>query len=99
MPLVSRLIFFRVSAASRMMRLPTVVDPVKAIMSVPRLVTRASPASGPVPVTIPATPRGSREKASASARVAMGVRSAGLITTVLPAASAGATFQDISNSG
>jgi hypothetical protein len=32
-PLVSRLTFFRVSAASRMMCLPTRVEPVKAIMS------------------------------------------------------------------
>ena len=62
MPLVSRLIFFSVSAASRMMRLPTVVDPVKAIMSVPRLCTRASPASGPVPVTMLTTPRGQQPR-------------------------------------
>ncbi len=98
-PLVSRFTFFKVSAASRMIRFPVSVEPVNAIMSTRRSVTSASPASAPVPVTIWTTPRGRCSKAFARASVASGVWSAGLMTTVFPAASAGATFQLMRRSG
>ena len=45
------------------------------------------------------TPGGRWSKHSASTRVESGVSSDGLATTVLPAASAGASFQDSSSSG
>ena len=99
MPLVSRLTFFKVSAASLMMCLPTRVEPVNAIMSTWGWRTSASPASSPVPVTIPITPGGRASNAVASRSVESGVWSAGLTITVLPAASAGATFHAMSRSG
>jgi hypothetical protein len=80
------------------MRWPVATDPVKATRSVPPWTTRASPTSAP-PVTRLTTPSGKPAKASARRRVASGVYGDGLTTTVLPAASAGATFQASSSSG
>ena len=52
------------------------------------------PASTPKPLTTLSTPGGSRSAISSiSSRIEAGVCSAGLSTTALPAASAGASFQ------
>ena len=74
----------------------------KVIRSTPRCWVSAEPAeSGPKPCTTLRTPGGSpASMASRASSVAdFGVSSAGLSTTVLPQASAGATFQDSSISG
>src|SRR6185436_18976230 len=52
-------IFFSVSAAPRMMTLPTSALPVNAILSTSGCSTIAAPADSPVPVTIFTTPGGS----------------------------------------
>ncbi len=64
-------------------------------MSTPGCETSASPATGPVPVTTLNTPSGSPARCAASAYISVvsGVISAGLSTIVLPAATAGSTFQ------
>jgi hypothetical protein len=77
---------------------PTAVEPVKAILSTPGWSTIADPVSPP-PVRTLRTPSGMpASSASSPSRSAVrGVCSAGLRSTVQPAASAGATFQaDIS---
>ncbi|MCY1538892.1 hypothetical protein D9M68_744550 [compost metagenome] len=63
--------------------------------------TRAGPTSWPKPVTVFTTPSGKPASLNSaiSARVEQEVNSDGLITTVLPAASAGASFQVSSMSG
>ena len=82
-----------------MMR-PTSVEPVKASLSTPSCATRAAPVA-PSPVTMLTTPGGSPTSRviSAKASALSGVNSAGLSTTVLPAASAGAIFQASISSG
>src|SRR5439155_918184 len=64
-------------------------------------VTGGSPTAAPVPVTRLATPGGRPASSSSRSRwiVVEGVSSLGLITNVLPAASAGATFHDAWSSG
>ena len=66
----------------------------------PGWVTSVEPMS-PAPVTMLTTPGGRSASAmiSASTRIDSGVVSAGLITTVLPAARAGAIFQAAISSG
>ncbi|VVQ26663.1 hypothetical protein PS928_06834 [Pseudomonas fluorescens] len=82
------------SAAHFMMCEPTGVEPVKAILAMRLLVARASPASLPKPCTTLSTPGGSRSPISSISTVMPnGVCSAGLSTTQLPAARAGASFQ------
>ncbi|MNO31523.1 hypothetical protein D3C76_214980 [compost metagenome] len=82
------------SAAHFMMCEPTGVEPVKAILAMRLLVARASPASRPRPWTMFSTPAGSRSAISSAKMVIdSGVCSAGLSTTQLPAARAGASFQ------
>ena len=73
---------------------PTAVEPVKAILSTPRWSTSAAPVS-PSPVMTLMTPGGKpASRASSPIRRALsGVCSAGLSTTVQPAARAGAIFQ------
>src|SRR3546814_7022703 len=59
-----------------------------------------APQSGPSPTTTLITPGGNWSATMrAAARVAKGASSAALITTLLPATSAGATFSIISTSG
>ena len=79
------------------MRLPARVEPVKEIMSTCGCFTRASPTTGPKPVTRLKTPFGSPAAATTSARMKAlnGAISEGLSTTVQPAASAGATLSAI----
>ena len=81
------------------MRRPTGVEPVNAILST-CAATSASPVR-PSPVTMLSTPGGrpaSRDSSANSSAVSE-VYSAGFSTTVLPIASAGATFQASIKSG
>ena len=76
-----------------MMRRPVVVSPVKAILAMRLLEASGLPASRPKPVTTLSTPGGRMSAtSSASSMMPSGVCSAGLSTTQLPAASAGASF-------
>ena len=88
------------AAAVAPMRSPVVVEPVKAILSTPGWSTSAAPV-GPRPVTTLNTPFGTPAStaSSASSSVEVGVTSDGLATTVLPAASAGNSFQPRRPSG
>ena len=79
---------------------PVVVSPVKAILAMRGLEASGLPASSPKPLTMFSTPGGSRSPiSSAQTSREAGVCSAGLITTQLPAASAGASFQQAISSG
>ena len=72
-----------------MIRRPVAVWPVKATRRTPGWATSASPVGGP-PVTTLSTPGGRPASAASSAtRRVVRVVSAGLATTVLPAARAG----------
>ncbi|MNY06898.1 hypothetical protein D3C86_1396780 [compost metagenome] len=72
---------------------PVVVSPVNAIFAMRLLEASGLPASRPKPVTTFSTPGGSMSPISSiSSRMPSGVCSAGLSTTQLPAASAGASF-------
>ncbi len=73
---------------------PVVVSPVKAILAMRLDEASGLPASRPKPLTMLRTPGGSRSPiSSARTRIEAGVCSAGLSTTQLPAARAGASFQ------
>ena len=88
-----------VPAVVRRMARPTSVEPVNAILSTSGCWTSASPVR-PSPVTMLITPGGRPISFTISAKSSAvnGVNSAGFSTTVLPMASAGATFQaSISN--
>ncbi|MNV70395.1 hypothetical protein D3C71_1633610 [compost metagenome] len=83
-----------------MIRRPVEVSPVKAILAIRGLLASGLPASRPKPLTTLSTPGGSRSPiTSISTRIDAGVCSAGLSTTQLPAASAGASFQAAISSG
>ncbi len=73
------------------MRTPTLVEPVKLTMSMSSESTSASPVSGVEPVTMFTTPGGTPASSSTahSSSTASGFCGAGLMTTVLPIASAG----------
>ena len=92
---------FTWSAQPAMIRLPTVVDPVKQTLRTSGCVTNRSPTTDPLPGTTLRTPAGRpASTASSPIRIAVsGVISAGLSTTVLPAASAGPSFQAAMTSG
>ena len=83
-------------AQSAMIRWPTSVDPVKTILRTAGWSTRRCPTTLPLPGSTVNTPSGSpASRASDPIRIAVsGVASAGLATTVHPAASAGAIPQD-----
>ena len=82
------------SLAYCMISRPVVVSPVKAILEIRLDEASGLPASTPKPLTTLSTPAGSRSPMSSiSLRIDQGVCSAGLSTTALPAASAGASFQ------
>jgi len=74
---------------------PIAVEPVNATRSTPGCLSSASPATDPVPVTTLTTPSGTPARCSSVAMNSAdsGVSSAGLCTTTLPAASAGAIFE------
>ncbi len=93
--------FFTFSAASCITRLPARVEPVNDTASTSGCDARASPTTGPTPVTRLNTPGGNpiSSMMSASANALSGATSLGFNTTVQPAAMAGATFSTIWNSG
>ena len=80
---------------------PAIVEPVKAIFATPGCATSAAPAVAPGPATTLSTPSGSPASSASSPRrnVDSGASSAGLRTTVLPAASAGPSFHAAIGSG
>ncbi len=73
----------------------------KAILSTSRWLTSVEPAGSPWPVTTLITPAGNPASIANSARtsVEVGVISEGLMTTVLPAASAANSFHPSNSSG
>src|SRR5690606_20529013 len=76
------------------------VEPVKDILSMPECRDMASPMTPPSPVTTLTTPGGNKSAISWARRIEdVGVNSEGLITTVQPAASAGAILMANINSG
>src|SRR6188768_2764020 len=83
------------------MRWPVASDPVKATFATSGCSTSGVPTSVPKPVTMLTTPGGkpacSTSLTNSSAEA--DVNSDGLITMVLPAASAGASFHAVSSSG
>ena len=83
------------------MRWPTAVEPVKEILSTPGWSTSAWPALLPRPVTMLTTPGGKPASTinSPSRTAVSGVSSAGLSTTVHPAARAGAILPTAIGSG
>ena len=95
---VTRLI---VAAAPAAIPRPTSVEPVKAILATSGCSTSRRPQTLPGPTTTFSTPSGRpASTAIRSSSIALsGVSSAGLSTIVLPAASAGATFQEAIVSG
>ena len=101
LPPSSRVSALSVPATARPISLPTDVEPVKATLSTSGCLTRARPIS-PGPVMMLTTP-GRQVRLAAHVgeeqRAVSGVELAGLSTTVLPAASAGAIFQASISSG
>ena len=93
LPPSSRWTRFTVSAAVAWMSLPVDVSPVTDTRRTSGLRTSWSPTSDPWPVTTLMTPGGKMSAASSASRSAVrGVSSAGLMTDVFPAASAGPIF-------
>ena len=92
---------FSVSDDPFMICRPVDVSPVNAILSMPGWSTSICPTLDPGPVITLSTPEGSPASfaMSASASAVSGVCVAGLMMTVLPHASAGATFHAVSSSG
>ena len=84
-----------------MICLPTRVEPVKHTLRTSGWVTKRAPTTGPSPGSTVSTCSGSpASSASSPIRIAVsGVSSAGLRTTVLPAASAGAIPQPATGIG
>src|SRR6266545_4358477 len=84
----------RLVEASCMIRRPTAVEPVKAMRSTRGSLTKASPATVPVPGTTLSTPLGrpASRATEASSSAVIGVNGEGFRTRVLPVARAGATF-------
>ena len=94
LPPSSRVTGIRFCDAYCMISRPVVVSPVKAILAMRLEDASGLPASTPKPFTTLSTPAGSRSPISSiSLRIDHGVCSAGLRTTQLPAARAGASFQ------
>src|SRR5262249_52732028 len=102
-PPSSRNTFFSVSAPFAMIRRPVAVEPVKLIMSTRGSVVSTSPTvAGSPDVTTLSTPGGMSvcSVASLPMNVALqGVSGAGFSTMVLPAASAGVSFDRLSMNG
>ena len=98
LPPISRFIRATRSAHTDAIFLPVATEPVKATQSTRSSATMAPPTS-PAPASSDSAPAGRWSNIGASISVDSGVTSDGLATTVLPAASAGASFQDSSSSG
>ncbi len=94
LPPSSRVTGIRFWEAYCMMSRPVVVSPVNATLAMRLFEASGLPVSTPKPLTMLMTPGGSRSPMrSTSTMIEAGVCSAGLRTTQLPAASAGASFQ------
>ena len=99
LPPSSRWVRLRSAAATVATSMPARVDPVIETRSVIGCLTRARPVSRS-PVRTVKAPSGRNSAAISASRTAVdGVVSAGLSTTVLPAARAGAIFQTAIISG
>ena len=98
LPPSSRPTFLKPRAAVSAMTRPVASEPVKAIFAVSGCSTSGMPTSLPKPVTTLTTPAGKPACSTSltNSSVDAEVNSEGLITTVLPAASAGASFQAVS---
>src|SRR5574342_467552 len=83
------------------MRWPVASDPVNAILATSGCSTSGAPTSAPKPVTTLTTPGGNPASSTSltNSSTDADVNSDGLITTVLPAASAGASFHAVNSSG
>ncbi|MCY1307896.1 hypothetical protein D9M70_578620 [compost metagenome] len=101
LPPSSKCTRFSVSAPWRMIIEPVRLSPTKPIALISGCSVSARPASSPKPLTRFQTPFGSPASSaiSTSSRAVSGENSAGLCTTVQPAASAGAIFQVDSMNG
>src|SRR5258706_4025960 len=93
--------FLIVSALCFISTAPTSVEPVELILRTAGFDVNSPPISFALPVTMLITPLGTpaRSASSASAKAEYGVCVAGLITTVQPAASAGAALRVIIAAG
>ena len=82
-------------AAACCTSVPTSLEPVKEMKSMPGCADSAAPASSPLPVTMLSAPAGRPASAAISAKRSADrlVSSAGLSTAALPIASAGATVR------
>lgn len=91
----------RCGAALAKISCPVELSPVNEMSGTSGCFTSASPASSPRPLTRLKTPGGSpaSSKMPAHSDADRGVNSAGFSTTVLPVASAGASFHDSSMNG
>src|SRR5262249_41387307 len=96
LPPISSWSFAMRAIAFAAMARPVDTDPVKLIAATPGWLTIVSPTTEPRPMTRLKTPAGrpEREMMSESAHAEPGTKSAGLNTTALPYASAGAIFHD-----
>ncbi len=101
LPPSSKCTRLRVGAPWAMILLPVADSPMKAIALIASCSVSATPASSPKPWTRLTAPSGRPASCmiSASSSAVSGLHSAGLWTTVQPAASAGAIFQVDSMNG
>ena len=91
---------FSVSAAPRMISLPTAVDPVNAILSMPGMSHHRLAGLRTAGHDVQHARRQARfDRQFAQAQAVSGVCSAGFNTMVLPQASAGPSFHEASSSG
>src|SRR5665213_1464508 len=95
LPPSSKCTRFRVGAPCAMIADPVALSPTKPIALIAGCSVKALPASSPMPCTVLSTPSGTPAcfTSFASKSAVTGDHSAGLCTTVQPAASAGAIFQ------
>ncbi|KAH3684554.1 hypothetical protein WICPIJ_004444 [Wickerhamomyces pijperi] len=101
LPPHSKVTFFKLTEACCWINLPTPVDPVKEILSISSWPTMADPVIGPNPERILTAPGGNPASLINWAKYNkdIGVFSADLITTVLPAARAPCSFHEAMASG
>src|SRR5690606_29377043 len=101
LPPSSSVTCFSPLAACSYTRWPLTSPPVKAILATSGCVTSGSPTSAPKPVTTLTTPGGKPASSIGlqNSSIEAEVYSDGFTTTVQPAASAGASFHEVSRSG
>src|SRR6201996_5463492 len=101
LPPSSKCTRFKVFAPCAMIAEPVALSPTKPIALMAGCSVKARPASSPMPCTVLRTPSGTPASFTSLASISavIGDHSAGLCTTVQPAASAGAIFQVDSMNG